>query len=182
MRFLPLTISLLLIAVGIVFRLMPHAWNVTPVTAIAIVAGAALSRRVAWSLPVLVMIVSDLIIGLHPLVLFTWGSFAVIALCSQRVLRRHVTPLRVIGMSLGASLFYFIVTNAAYWVFSPMYAKTLSGLGEAYVLALPFFRNMALGDLVFTGVAVGAYALWQRRGIPLHARSQALPISAERRP
>lgn len=38
-----------------------------------------------------------------------------------------------------------------------MYAKTISGLTECYLMGLPFFQNQILGDLIYLGVMVGVY-------------------------
>jgi hypothetical protein len=40
-----------------------------------------------------------------------------------------------------------------------MYPKTVFGLGEAYYLAIPFFRNTILGDFFYTGAFFGSYKL-----------------------
>jgi len=64
-----------------------------------------------------------------------------------------------LGISLFASLQFFIITNFAVWVFGTMYAKNLAGLINCYYMAIPFFRNTILGDLFYLGVLFGAYAL-----------------------
>ncbi|MDO8509723.1 MAG: hypothetical protein Q7S24_01115, partial [bacterium] len=53
----------------------------------------------------------------------------------------------------------FITTNAAVWAWSGMYAPTASGLWLSYYNALPFWRNMLVGDLFYTAVLVGGYEL-----------------------
>ena len=40
-----------------------------------------------------------------------------------------------------------------------MYTKSISGLAECYYLAIPFFRNTVLGDLVYSGIFFGVYNL-----------------------
>jgi hypothetical protein len=107
------------------------------------------------------MVASDLVIGLHPLVWVTWGSFLIIALASNRFLRK-ISPSRVFGASLGASVFFFVVTNFAVWVEGWLYPATTQGLINCYYNALPFFRNTLLGDLVFSAALFGTYALVYR--------------------
>lgn len=165
----------LLIAFGVIGRLVPHPPNVTPVLALALVAGALLPRRRAVAVPLATMAVSDLFLGLHPLVPFTWGSFLLVTLFSARLLRKKPSVRHALVLSIAGSTFFFVVTNAAYWASSPMYPKTLAGLGEAFFLALPFFRNMILGDLTFTALVFGALALAGAR------QRQSLPRAAERR-
>ena len=44
-----------LIAVGAIYRLVPHPVNAVPMGALALFAGATLSRRWAWIVPVAAM-------------------------------------------------------------------------------------------------------------------------------
>ncbi len=147
-----------LISLAVVSRLMPHPANFTPLAAIALFGGALLPRRLAVSLPLVAMVVSDLIIGLHPTIYATWGSFAVIALVSSLKFRK-VNVANVLASSLAASVFFFLVTNFAVWLEGRLYAPTISGLVQCYYNALPFFRNTLTGDLVFTTSLFGLFAL-----------------------
>jgi hypothetical protein len=58
--------------------------------------------------------------------------------------------------------------NTPYFKFT--YARNLSGLGACYAVALPFLRNTAAGDLVYSGLFFGVHAavvaaLAQRRKV-----------------
>jgi hypothetical protein len=44
-----------------------------------------------------------------------------------------------------------------FWPGNEMYPRTLSGQIDSYIAALPFLRNMLLGDLFFTGLIFGVY-------------------------
>jgi hypothetical protein len=72
------------------------------------------------------------------------------------------------------SVQFFMVTNFGVWLsgFSaptPLYSRDLSGLIACYIAALPFvgsnapplgfFGNQVLGDLFYTGLLFGVYAL-----------------------
>lgn len=153
----------ILLAVGLITfavfgRLLPHEPNFAPVAAVAIFGGVILPRRLALSVPLLAMIISDLFIGLHSLFLLTWVSFAVIALLGNYVVKA-VKPSVVVGASLGASVFFYLVSNFGVWLEGRMYSMTFSGLLDCYYQAIPFFRNTLLGDMVFTTLLFGAYAL-----------------------
>ena len=65
----------------------------------------------------------------------------------------------LLGCSLGASVWFFLATNFAHWVFYDMYAKTAAGLLQCYAAALPFFRYTLAGDLGFACLLFGGYAL-----------------------
>lgn len=151
-----LAISLIMFAVF--GRLLPHEPNFAPVAAVAIFGGVILPRKLAISVPLAAMIISDLFIGLHSLFLLTWASFALIALLSNYVVKA-VKPSLVIGASLGASVLFFVVSNLGVWLEGRMYPMTFSGLLDCYYQAIPFFRNTLLGDLLFTSILFGIYAL-----------------------
>ena len=57
-----LGLSLFLIAVGAIYRLVPHPVNAVPMGALALFAGASLPRRWAWIVPVAAMGLSDLVL------------------------------------------------------------------------------------------------------------------------
>ena len=54
-----------------------------------------------------------------------------------------------------ASLSFFAISNFAVWALWNMYPKTLAGLAECYTMAIPFFRNTAVSDLLFAGAFFG---------------------------
>lgn len=153
-----ISIGIGLVAFGVMFRLLPHIPNVTPLTAIALFSGSVLSRKIASWVPVITMILSDVIIGFYgPTMLITWSCFALIALASSLWFRR-LTLARGVLLCCSASVFFYIVTNFAVWLYSGMYVHSWSGLLLCYALALPFLRNMILGDLFFSGALYGGYA------------------------
>lgn len=150
--------ALALIAVAVAYRVMPHPQNVTPVAAAAIFAGAVLPGPLAFTVPLLAMIAGDLVIGPHDLFWLTWSAFALTAFFGIWVRRRLSVP-RIAAASVAGSTFYFFVTNLGVFLFENMYPKTWAGLGECFTMALPFYRNALIGDLLFSAVLFGIYAL-----------------------
>lgn len=150
-----------LVILGIAGRFVPHPANFTPIVAVALFAGVYLPRRYSIIVPLAAMIISDLVIGLHDLVLFTWGSFAIVGLIGWWVKTRRSAAMIAAG-SLSASLLFFVVTNWAVMQFGTMYPHSFEGLVASYTAGLPFFRNMLAGDLFFTGVLFGLIALAER--------------------
>lgn len=171
------SLALVLIAFAVGSRLVPHPDNMASVAAVALFAGALLPRRWALSLPLAAMIISDLVIGLHSTLLFTWGSFVLIALGGHYFLKQ-VKPLNVMLASFMASVLFYLVTNFGVWLVDAMYPMTASGLVQSYLNALPFFRNTLIGDLLFTSLLFGIYALGYRyapqmaRLVAGHAKTQ----------
>ncbi|MGB3023595.1 MAG: DUF6580 family putative transport protein [Candidatus Saccharimonadales bacterium] len=153
--YISVIIVLTLVSLAVWSRLVPHPANVTALTAVALLAGSVLPKRWALIAPLLAIISSDLIIGLHSLVYVTWGSFAIIALIGMRM--NTISPKNVIVASLLSSTLFFIVTNAAVWLEGRMYQMTFEGLMQCYINALPFYRNMLAGDLLYSGVIFGLY-------------------------
>lgn len=170
-----LALAGVLMLAGVGLRLLPHPANFAPVTAIAIFGGAVLPRRLSIWVPVGLMMVSDVLIGLHSLIVVTWGCYALTALFSSLYLKRPRLASTA-TLTLSSSLGFFVVTNFAVWLTSGMYTHSWSGLVHCYFLALPFFRNSLLSDLLYTAALFSVYwlALGQR------GRSAALFVT--RRP
>lgn len=168
-----LVISLVLILLIVVARLVPHVWNVAPVAAAAMLAGAVLPRKWAVSVPILGMLISDSIIGFYtPAVMLTvYACFTFSAFLGAFV--KDMKPLKILGVSLTSSTIFFLATNFAVWATADWYEKSWSGLALAYTLAIPFFRNTMLGDLLYTGVLFGAWAL-VRQGVAYLEKARSL--------
>ncbi len=151
-------IALLLVAFAVVSRLAPHPANVAPLAAVALFGGALLPRKLAVIVPLAAMVLSDLVLGMHSLVFLTWGSFTVVAFASSYRFG-DVTVKKVVVSTIGASVFFYLVTNFGVWAEGRMYAVTLEGLMQCYYNALPFFRNTLIGDMAYSGLLFGAYAV-----------------------
>lgn len=150
-----------LVVLGVLLRLAPHPWNMTPVGASALFAGARLPLPVAVLVPVGTLVVSDLIIGMHSLWWVTWGTCAIAVLLGT-LLRNRGGVLAVGGVSVAGSVLFFVTTNLAVWAEGMLYPRTLEGLGACFVAAIPFFRNSLVGDLFWAGVLFGGWALATR--------------------
>jgi len=159
----PYALASLLIALAALSRLLPHPANFTPVLAIALFGGAILPRRLALSVPLSAMFLSDLALGygFGPMNLVIYGCLLAGVVLGWW-LRQRRTLARTLGAALGGSLLFFVVTNFVVWL-GPMmappfdYSHSFAGLVKCYALALPFFRNSLLGDLVWTGALFAVY-------------------------
>lgn len=158
-------LAYLLLGLGIIARVAVHVPNFSPVIAIALFGGAYLDRKYAIILPVALMLATDMILGFHPTMPFTWGCMALIAVMGLWVRERKGLLTVIGGGFLGAVIFY-IVTNFGVWLTSGMYAKSWAGLTECYVMAIPFFKTSLLSTLVYTAVLFGLYegapARWKK--------------------
>lgn len=159
-------IVLILIALGAGIRIfrdagfIPLPPNVAPISALALFSGALLPRRLTFVVPLTAMLMSDLVIGFYrlPVMMAVYAAFALSTLIGHQLQRQRTTPM-LIGASLIGSVLFFLITNGATWAFESMYAHTPSGLFQAYLAGVPFFRNTVLGDLGFTALLFGVYEL-----------------------
>jgi hypothetical protein len=159
----------LMILVAAAMRLIPHWPNFTPVAAIAIFGGAYLGRNIlAFILPLAAMFLSDLVIGLHEFMLPVYAAFA-ITVCLGILIRNSRSVLRIGAAALVSSVLFFLITNFAMWIGSPYYSQDVAGLMQCYTFAIPFFGYSVAGDLFFTALLFGGFALAERR-IPALAR------------
>jgi len=151
-------IALILVFVGVVGRLVPHLWNFTPIIAIGLFAGVYLGRRYMVVLPLIAMFISDIFLGFYDstLMLTVYGSFALVGVFSY-LIREKKNIKNIIFASVSASTLFFLITNFVIWKTTSFYDSSITGLYQSYTLALPFFRNMLTGDLVYTGVLFGIY-------------------------
>jgi len=153
-------VALSLIIIGILLRFTPHLPNFTPVAAIALFSGAYLNKKYALVIPLVLMMLSDLFIGMHNVIFFTWGSFILITLLGLW-LKKRKSIFGAISMSLGSSLIFYLVSNFGVWLMG-WYPHDLTGLINCYVMALPFLRNFTLATILYTAVFFSVYELIAR--------------------
>ena len=154
-------LAMSLIVIGILLRFIPHTANFTPVAAIAIFAGVYLNKKQALIVPLLLMVLSDIFLGMHNVVIFTWGSFVLVTLLSTWA-RHHKTVKAIVSTSAVSSVLFYVITNFGVWAMG-WYPLTAKGLLDCYILGLPFLRTFSIATLVYTVVFFGAYELIARR-------------------
>ena len=96
----------------------------------------------------IVLAITDFIIGMHSTILFTWGSVILIGLLSQFFL---ISVFSRIGGSLLGACIFFIVTNFGVWSIGS-YGYTLEGLILCYTLAIPFFAYSLISTFIFSAI------------------------------
>jgi uncharacterized membrane protein len=152
-----------LILAGIISRIFPHPLNIALITGATIFAGSRLGKIEGVIVALGSMAISDLILGSHDTMFFTWGSFALIALLSHQILSKKLTISRLAITTLSSSFIFFAISNFGVWLVGNMYALNLPGLVSCYVNALPFFRNTIIGDALYTSVIFGVYFFLMRK-------------------
>ena len=128
-------------------RFVPHPPNFTSLLALSFYVPAILGLKF---LPALVIsfVITDMYIGFHELVFFTWGSIIFIALISKFF--EQNLKKRMFGCLIGV-LIFFILTNFGVWSMGS-YGYSLTGLITCYTLALPFLGNTLVSTLIFASI------------------------------
>ncbi|KAB2852627.1 MAG: hypothetical protein F9K42_02425 [Ignavibacterium sp.] len=145
-RFLVITSMIILAAL---VRFIPHPPNFAPIAALALFGGKYYTdKKFAFIVPVLVMIITDAVIGFHYLIPAVYISFLIIAGIGL-LLRKTNKVSWLIAGSIAASTLFFILTNFYEWYAGILYPQTFNGLITCYVAAIPFFFNTLIADLFF---------------------------------
>jgi len=149
-------VILLFIVAAALFRLLPHLPNVTPVTAMALFSGVYFTnKKYAFLIPLLVMFLSDIVLGFSYITLFVYASFVLVSYIGYASKKIKITTI------LLSSISFFVITNFGTWLIG--YPKTLNGLMECYTLAIPFFRNSLIGDFLFAGLMYYGFEFISKR-------------------
>lgn len=167
-RFLFITIAILLAAIS---RVLPHPFNFTPIAAMALFGGACFTdKRVAFIIPILSMVISDLSlelisgIGWHNTILYVYASFILITFLGIYI-RNNVNARTIILTSLISSVLFFLITNGGVWA-AGGFKLGFNGLVAALLAGIPFYNNELFGsfffntlagDLFYCGILFGSY-------------------------
>ena len=194
--------ALLLIVSAVVFRILTgffgHSdsigWlNFAPIAAIALCAAAYFPRRYKFSVPMIALLISDIVLNVHyrfsffnPFVLSHYLGFAIIG-CLGLLLQSRASWKTLLPGSVVASLIFYVVTNSVSWIYDPGYTKNFAGLIQALTVGLPqysatpswmFFRNSLVSDLIFTGLFVVCMNAGRNMGRSREGASQFRPVPA----
>jgi hypothetical protein len=163
-----ITVTLIVLGAAL-YRLVPHWPNFTPIAAMALFGAATFERKwLGLAVPLLAMGLSDALIGFHASMGAVYVSFGLTWLIGLYALRRP-TAVRVAGAAVASSVLFFLITNFAVWFGSSYYPQTAAGLLACYAAGLAFYNQVSfglnglLGDLFFSGLLFGGYALLQQR-------------------
>lgn len=171
--------ALLLILFAALTRLFPHYPNFTAIGAIAIFGGSVIkNKKFAILLPLGALFLSDICLQLFTSVkgfygkgqIFIYASFMLITWLATFIRKKNVANIAFAAVWSG--LLFFITSNFGEWLFSTLYPRTLAGLAEGYLAAIPFyngeifgsfFLNTIMGNLFFSAILFGAYYIMERK-------------------
>ncbi len=156
MNYLKISLGILLVLSA--SRFIPHPPNFTSLMALSFYVPAILGLKF---LPALLaaFILTDIIIGFHSTIAFTWGSILIVGMVS--IYFKKSLLFRLLGAVSGTMVF-FIFSNFGVWTLGS-YGYTLEGFINCYILALPFYGNTLISTLVFSAIIEGVYKIYQSK-------------------
>ncbi|MBF0489140.1 MAG: hypothetical protein HQL15_00795 [Candidatus Omnitrophica bacterium] len=148
-------LTLFILSFGILSRIVVHTPNFTPVLALALFGGMYLKGRQGIWVPLVLMAISDVVLGWHDTMVYTWGSILLISLMGLW-LKEHKSWVNVALGSLLSSVVFFVITN--FGAYLSLYPHTLAGLQECYIAAIPFYRSTLVSTLAYSLVL---FSIWE---------------------
>jgi len=147
--------------IGLIFllafsRIIPHPPNFTPIIAVAIMS-SYFFKNIYFSFIILLisMFVSDIFIGFYENILFVYMSLLLISFTFYKISEK-INFKNLFVFSFFGSLIFYLVSNFGVWALGSLgaynvpYEKSLNGLIECYILAIPFFGSTFLSTLIFS--------------------------------
>ena len=126
-------------------RLLPHPPNFTNLIALSFYVPLLFGRKYI-PLVFFSFVITDLFIGFHKTIFFTWVSVILIGCTSMTF--QGMLKNRMQGIFVSLFIFY-ILSNFGVWL-SGMYTYNLAGLINCYVMALPFFGNTIVSTVLYS--------------------------------
>ena len=171
LRFSVLTALILLCAFS---RIIPHMPNFSPMGAIGLFGAAHFSKKwQAFFIPIAATWLSDLFINnviyaqYNPN--FTWfyegfywqyGSYLLITLVGLGIFKK-INISKILTGALASTAIFFLISNFGCWIGSTIYPQQFGGLMTCYAAGVPFLKGTLLGDLFYSGLLFGTFALAQ---------------------
>ena len=157
MSYLKFTIGIFIILAA--SRLIPHPPNFTSLIALSFYV-PLIFGKIYIPVVLLSFVITDVIIGFHSTLFFTWGSVVLIGIFSKFFISADL-KFRLIGV-ISASFVFFVFSNFGVWL-SGGYGYSFSGLLECYFLAIPFFGNTLLSTIFYTFLIEIIYFIYKKK-------------------
>jgi hypothetical protein len=178
------TVLILMIVAAAAMRFVSYEFpyvlsNFTPVGAIALFGGAYFTDKwKAYAVVLITLFASDILIDYlytskwtlwYGGALWVYIAFAIMVLIGSFIKKANVATVGL--ASLASILVHWLITDIP-MVNSTLYAHTLTGYGQSLIAAIPFERNMILGDIVFCAVLFGGFELAKNRYAILRSKKE----------
>jgi hypothetical protein len=178
------TILILMIVLAAVFRLVAYKYpyllsNFTPVGAIALFGGAYFTDRwKAYLVPLMALFLSDMLLNyFYTSKLFFWSTdslwvylcFAVFVAIGGMI--RKATVVNVLLASILSVGLHWLIMDLP-WLMGNLYPNTLAGYEQSLTAAIPFEKNMILGDVLFGFILFGGFELAKSKYVNLRSKAE----------
>ncbi|OLE10536.1 MAG: hypothetical protein AUG89_11990 [Acidobacteria bacterium 13_1_20CM_4_56_7] len=159
----------LIMIFSVLSRLIPHAWNFSPVYGALLFGGARMKKRDSVWFPLVFLAASDFVltnllyhlrVGWQEMIQL--ASFAAIAMIGW-TLRSRVTIPRFTVACLAAPLSFYLISNFGVWIGFHTYPPTWSGLMACYAAGIPYQGRVTASTVLFAGFFFGAEHLYRVR-------------------
>lgn len=154
--------------------------NFNPIGAMALFGGAYFIQR--WKgllFPLLALFISDVVMmktiyasSSNGLLYEGWwivyGAFSLVVLMGSYILKK-ISVKNFLIAAVSAALLHWIITDFGVWVSGSdittgkPFTQDWRGLVKCYTLALPYMKNMIIGNLVYGTILFGGFELVQKR-------------------
>lgn len=151
--------------------------NFTPVGAIALFGGAYFTDK--WKAYVVVLATlffSDMVVNYMYFGKFivwypssSWLYLCFVLMVFIGSLIRKVNIVNVLVASLGSVLMHWLIMDLPL-LYGNLYPHTLAGYGASLVAAIPFERNMLIGDAIYGAILFGGFELAKTKYTALRSR------------
>ncbi len=177
-------VLILMIVAAAAMRLVSYKFpyilsNFTPVGAIALFGGAYFTDKwKAYMVVLLTLFASDILVNyLYTAKWELWygGSFwvyltfAIMVFIGSLIKKANVANVAI--ASLVSVCIHWLIIDMP-WLYGSLYPHNLTGYGQSMVAAIPFERNMVLGDIVFCAILFGGFELAKRKYVFLHSKKE----------
>lgn len=155
--------------------------NISPIGAMALFGGAYFSSKgKSYGFPLLTLFLSDVIMMqlfyreytqglLYSGWIWTYISFAAMVLVGQLIIKK-VSAGSVILAAAAAALTHWLIADFGVWLgggtditTGQPYTRDIAGLIKCYTLAIPYMKNMLIGNLIYGAIFFGGFEIAQRR-------------------
>lgn len=158
--------------------------NFTPVGAIALFAGTYFRNRwTAYFTPLLTLFVSDIIVNygyygkitlFYEGIVYVYIAFALMVLVGSLI--KKVTIINVFIAAIVSVLIHWTITNFGVWISGQLYPMDAQGFIECYLMAIPFEKNLLLGNLAYGFILYGGFE-WAKKYFPFLATPSEWHVS-----
>jgi hypothetical protein len=158
-------------------RIVPHIYNFSPLGAIGMFGAAWFTKKwQALVIPLAATFISDLFINnviyAQYNLTFTWFyegaywqyiTYIFIITAGLLIFKNKVTAPKVLAGAVASSAIFFLMSNFGSWIVMSIYPKNFTGLMASYTAGIPFIGGTILGDLFYSAVMFGSYALISKK-------------------